>query len=79
MSVWDKGQCGTPAGRTIRRGCTFFVPAAKCQARVLECQALKAKAVEGEGWRVEGNELLCRLWEILASTLDPRPLTRWRR
>ena len=50
MSVWGKGQCGIPAGRVVRRGCTFFVPSAKCQARVLECQALDLKTFWVLGW-----------------------------
>ena len=76
MSVWGRDRYGSRAG-AVRPGCTFFVPRAKCQARVLECQALEAKTVNGEGWRVEGNELLRWLWSVLPLTLHPRPLTTW--
>lgn len=52
MSVWSKSGCGNRAGHPVRRSCTFFVPIATCQARVLECQAPEAKALEAGGWRV---------------------------
>lgn len=40
----------TPARSADYGRRAFFVPSIKCQARVLECQALKAKTLGAGGW-----------------------------
>ena len=76
MFVWSKSGCGNRAGHPVRRSCTFFVPMLRCQAPVLECQALKARTFEVQGSRFEVGKLLFWLWEVVSLNLQPRTLNR---
>ena len=44
QASWS-GKNETPARSAVRERRAFFVPSAKCQARVLECQALDLKTL----------------------------------
>ena len=80
QASWS-GKNETPARSAVRERRAFFVPSAKCQARVLECQALDLKTLGAGGSGLGGSGLGGLIYWFLCaftSSLEPRASSkRW--